>query len=560
MDGHELKIMMNPMLVNSIENRSCDVLVIGAGGAGLRSAIAARTGNADVLLASKTKIGPNSNTYISKAVIAASGWGTPDDNAHAHLEDTVAGGRFLNDQSMVAKVAERAHSEIDFLKACGAQFHMHGGRHHVIKIPGHRYARHVYGSNWSGRDLIVPLKNQAEQAGVRFVEHLFITRLMAAGRRICGAAGITADGRFYAIRAKAVILATGGYAQIYLNTNNVPGITGDGQALAYGLGIALKDMEFVQFYPTAAGKHGSRLILYEKMLAQPGVVLRNRKGEDILKRHGIEDPTTITRDRLARLLTDEINTAGTPDQKIVMDMEALAEKRARSLTAILPSRWWKGQKVFKVAPTTHFCMGGIVTDQCGETTVKGLFATGEAAAGVHGANRLGGNALAEIFTMGSWVGESAAERIKAIGAAPTSKNAYEDERCRLDGAFSRKGASVKPLIQELKQLMWTHAGVIRHESELKQALAQLQKELPDVAVTSPADLIRLLEFKNMRCVAQMVCRAALERTESRGSHYRSDYPAEDNRRWLANIVLRKSQSGVHIETTPVNMESVKMDL
>lgn len=547
------------MLVKSKETLSCDVLVIGAGGAGLRSAIAAKSGEADVLLASKTKIGPGSNTYISKAVIASSGWGTPDDNAKAHLEDTVAGGRFLNDLSMAAKVAERAHSEIDFLKACGAHFHMDDGKHRVIKIPGHRYARHVYGSNWSGRDLVVPLKDQANQVGVRFAEHLFITRLMAAGHRICGATGITTDGRFYAINAKVVILATGGYAQIYLNTNNVPGITGDGQALAFGLGIPLKDMEFVQFYPTAAGKYGSRLILYEKMLDQPGVVLRNGQGENILERHGIEDPTKLTRDRLAQLLTDEIKMAGTPDHKIFMDMEALSEETARQVKSILPSRWWKGQKVFKVAPTTHFCMGGIVTDQFGETTVKGLFAVGEATAGVHGANRLGGNALAEIFTMGSWVGERVAERINTIGAASAPENVFEEERCRLEGAFSHKGVSVKRLKEELKQLMWTHAGVIRHESGLKKALAHLRKDLPEVAVTSPADLIRLLEFQNMRCVAKMVCRAALERTESRGSHYRSDFPAEDNRRWLKNIVLRKGDAGVHIETTPANLELVKKD-
>jgi succinate dehydrogenase/fumarate reductase flavoprotein subunit len=547
------------MLVKSKETLSCDVLVIGAGGAGLRSAIAAKLSNADVLLASKTKIGPGSNTYISKAVIAASGWGTPDDNAKAHLEDTIAGGRFLNDQSMVAKVAERAHSEIDFLKACGAHFHMYDEKHRIIKIPGHRYARHVYGSNWNGRDLVVPLKNQARKRGVRLAEHVFITRLMAADHRICGAAGITADGRFYAINAKAVILATGGYAQIYLNTNNVPGITGDGQALAFGLGIPLKDMEFVQFYPTAAGKCGSRLILYEKMLDQPGVVLRNGQGENILERHGIEDPTKLTRDRLAQLLTDEIEMAGTPDHKIFMDMEALSEKTARQVKFILPSRWWKGQKVFKVTPTAHFCMGGIVTDQFGETTLKGLFAVGEATAGVHGANRLGGNALAEIFTMGSWVGERAARRANEIGPAAVPDDAFEEEQCRLAGAFSTKGMSVKHLIEELKQLMWTHAGVVRHASGLKEAFAHLGKDLPEVGVTRPADLIRLLEFQNMRCVAKMVCRAALERTESRGSHYRSDFPAEDNRRWLKNIVLRKSDAGVHIETTPVSLELVKMD-
>ena len=138
---------------------------------------------------------------------------------------------------MVAKVAERAHSEITFLKECGVSFDNHEGTLRVIKIPGHRYSRHVYGTNWSGRDLVLPLKRRAMQVGVRFAEQVFVTRLIATEDRICGAAGITADGRFFTIHAKVVVLATGGYAQIYLNTNNVPGITGDGQALAYDLGI-----------------------------------------------------------------------------------------------------------------------------------------------------------------------------------------------------------------------------------------------------------------------------------------------------------------------------------
>jgi succinate dehydrogenase/fumarate reductase flavoprotein subunit len=538
---------------------SCDVLVIGGGGAGLRSAIAAKLRNADVLLTSKTKIGPGSNTYISKAIISATGWGTPEDDESVHIADTVTGGRFLNDQSMVAKVAERSHSEITFLKDCGVHFDMHAGTPRVIKIGGHRYSRHVYGTNWSGRDLVIPLKRRAKQVGVRFAEQIFVTRLMTAEDRICGATGITADGRFIVIHASVVVLATGGYAQIYLNTNNVPGITGDGQALAYDLGIPLKDMEFVQFYPTATGKRGSRLILYEKMLAQPGVVLCNRQGENIIKRHGIADPTKVTRDRLAQIITKEIRPGASPDQGVFMDLEALSEETARQLSPILPSRWWKGQKVFKVTPTAHFCMGGIVTDQCGETPIKGLFAAGEATAGVHGANRLGGNALAEIFTMGSWVGELAAERTRSIGTPIVPKNAFEKERSRLEGAFSSQGLSAKQLINELKQLMWDKAGVIRQERGLKEALKRLREPWPRVAVSSPTDLIRLLEFQNMRCVAKMVCRAALERTESRGSHFRTDYPEEDNRIWLKNIVLRKSNTGINVKAKPVRLDLVEAD-
>jgi len=535
------------MLVRKQEELSCDVLVIGGGGAGLRAAIAAKLHSVDVLLVSKNKIGLNSNTYISKAVIAATGWGTPDDDESVHIVDTVTGGRFINDQSMVAKVAQRIHSEIIFLKECGVQFDTQAGKPRVIKTPGHRHSRHVYGENWSGSDLVIPLKRRALQVGVRFAEHLFVTRLIADENRIGGATGITSDGRFYAIRAKVVVLATGGYAQIYLNTNNVPGITGDGQALAYNLGIPLKDMEFVQFYPTATGKRGNRLILYERLLAQPGVVLRNGNGENILEVHGIADPTKVTRDRLAQLIFKEM----IKEEGVFMDTEDLPEETAGGLSPLLPARWWKGQKLFKVAPTAHFCMGGIVTDQSGETSLKGLFAVGEVTAGVHGANRLGGNALAEIFSMGSWVGEMAVQRTMDIGTAPVSKTAFEEERSRLEGVHSNEGLSSKELICELKQLMWKKVGVIRNKSGLQEALDQLRESYPRVTVSSPRDLIRLLEFQNMRCAAKLVCRAALERTESRGSHFRSDYPEEDNRNWIKNVVLRKTNKGTVLEETPV---------
>ncbi len=548
------------MLVRSQEKLSCDVLVIGGGGAGLRSAIAARLNKADVLLASKTKLGPNSNTYISKAIIASTGWGTTDDDENEHMVDTIKGGCFLNDQSMVAKVAERTHSEITFLRGCGVNFEQQAGKPLVIKIPGHRYPRHVYGANWSGSDLVLPLKRRAKQLGVRIAEQVFVTRLMADEDRICGATGITADGRFYAIQAKAVVLATGGYAQIYLSTNNVPGITGDGQALAYELGVKLKDMEFVQFYPTAAGKRGSRLILYEKMLAQPGVVLRDGQGENILERHGIADPTEVTRDRLAQLVFSEIKQDASSDAGVIMDMTALSEETARQLSPVLPSRWWKGEKTFKVTPTSHFCMGGIVTDQCGETSLKGLFAVGEVTAGVHGANRLGGNALAEIFTMGSWVGEMAAQRTSDMGTALVPKHAFEKERSRLEEAFCDQGSRVKQLINELKQLMWDKVGVIRRESGLGEALERLRQPSPRPVISNPTDLIRLLEFQNMRSVAEMVCRAALERTESRGSHFRTDYPEEDNRKWLKNIVLRKSSTGMNVEANPVRLDLVELEV
>lgn len=546
------------MLIRSHEDLHCDVLVVGGGGAGLRAAIAARSKGVDVLLVSKARVGTNTNTYLSKAVIASTGWGLPADDENAHIFDTVIGGRFLNDQSMVANIAQGIHGEIAFLQDCGVRFETSAGKLRVIKTAGHRYPRHVHGVNWVGSDLVTPLVQCAQQLGVRVVEHVFVTRLLTDANRIVGAAGIDASGRFLAIQAKTVVLATGGYAQIYRNTNNVPGITGDGQALAYHLGVALKDMEFVQFYPTATGKRGSRLILYERILAQPGVRLRNRQGQNILKIHGIADPTAVTRDRLAQVIYQEVSAASLPEGEVILDTQGLPEKNARGLRVLLPARWWTGEKTFKVVPTTHFCMGGVVTDQYGETSLKGLLALGELSAGAHGANRLGGNALAEIFTMGARGGELAARRAMETQSVSVSRTVFETEFRRLENVHSHQGPRVKELAANLKTLMWNKVGVMRHHHDLKQALDQLDENLPRAAVSTPAALIRYLEYENMRCVATMVCRAALERTESRGSHFRSDFPEEDNQKWLKNIVLRKTGSGLSLEKVSATLDRIKM--
>jgi len=538
------------------EMLKCDVLIIGSGGAGLRAAIVARSKNADTLLVSKSKIGHPTNTYMSKAIIAASGWGVPEDNKNVHMVDTIKGGRYLNDQGKVAMLAERAEKEVAFLKECGVNFELHEGKPEVVKIPGHHYARHVHGENWTGSDLINPLRSRADAAGVRFEEHVFVTRLLTSDGKISGATGVTADGNFIIIQAKAVVLATGGYAQIYLNTNNAAGITGDGLALAYDAGVALKDMEFVQYYPTAMGKRGSRLLLYEKMLVQKGVVLKNSNGEDILKKNDA-DPAHITRDQLAQLITKEIKNSPEGKQSIIMDLESLSEETAKELTQLLPSSWWKGEKTYEVVPTTHFCMGGIETDKWGATSITGLFAVGEVTAGAHGANRLAGNALAEVFSMGSLVGEKAADL--AINAGPPFpiKEAADDEIKRLEKEFSAEGESPRQLIQQLKAQMWNKVGISRKKNELEEALEYIQGSWPPTAVENPAELILLLELQNMRIVAEMVCKAALKRTESRGAHFRVDYPDEDNSRWLKNIVFRKGEAGMEVGTMTVCQDLVK---
>ena len=526
----------------------CDVLIIGGGGAGLRAAIAAAYAKADVLMVSKARMGYANNTYLSKGIVAASGWGDPKDGPDVHGEDTRAGGRYLNNPGMVARFAEKIYSETRQLIEWGAEFNAdEKGIPTVMKIPGHTHARHLFGKHWKGSDLILPLRRKAEQMGVRFREHSFVTSLVLSGGRVAGATALSSDNAFLSVEAKTVVLATGGFGQVFLNTNNAPGITGDGQALAYEAGVDLQDMEFVQFYPTALGKRGSRLFLYERILVQEGVCLKNGVGDDILKKNGYQMPNEISRDQLAQVMMKESLEA--PGQPIFMDMEGLPQQTATELAALLPPAYFEGKRVFPVVPTTHFCMGGVVVDKACETSCPGLFAAGEVCAGAHGANRLGGNALAEVIAMGSLAGEAAAQKAKAIDPIDPIDQAggfsrlVQEEKNRLEHLFSDQGRPPTDQIRVLKEIMWENAGILRDRQSLEKALALLEKQEGKTSrINTPGDLIRFLEFRSMRLMGEMICRSALKRTESRGSHFRNDFPRENDQDWLKNIRVGKKGS------------------
>ena len=533
------------MKFSEIIRISCDVLIIGGGGAGLRAAIEARESGADVLLVSKAKVGYANNTYIAKAIIAVSGWGDQRDGGKAHLEDTVKGGRFLNDPELVSAMVEAAKTEISFLEKCGVAFAKKEGRFQIEQIAGHRFPRQIHGQHRTGSDLILPLKQYAEKIGVRFVDRVFITRLFSSGNRVAAASGVSHDGRFLVFTAGSVILTTGGFGQVYLHTNNAAGITGDGQALALHLGLPLKDMEFVQFYPTAAGRLGTRLILSEVLVMAEGAILRNRAGEDIVVKHGLNDPMRLTRDKLAQAIMRELLAGRGVEGGIIMDLSPIAEERLAPLATLLPSAWHPDQKTLVVAPTTHFCMGGIVIDKNAETPLAGLFAAGETTAGVHGANRLGGNALCEVFTFGRIAGQKAAVRAKEMGPVNVPGEMIDHEKVRLESHFGGSGVDPKVLCRSLKQAMWSKAGILRDPDGLGEALEKIShigSEAAEASIGKMSDLIRCLELENMLLLSEVVCRAALLRTESRGSHYRTDFPEEDNDRWLRNIVVKKEET------------------
>jgi len=536
---------------------TCDILIIGGGGAALRAAIEADEMGAKVAVVSKSRIGYGNNTIISYGVFAATGWGDQKDVHQVHVEDTIKGGRWLNDQALVSLAVKESTSQVDFLEKCGVQFNKKEGQLTLHHTPGHTNPRHISTIQRGGRGLILPLKEYAEKTGIKLYDQIFITRLFTADNRILGATGFSNDGKFMAFFAKTVILATGGYAHVYQKTNNAVGITGDGHVLARDLGVSLKDMEFVQFYPTSLGKTGGRMVLYEAVVANLGAKIKNSGGENVLEKYGMTERIQMTRDRVTRAVMQEIIAGRDIDGGMVLDLSPVDP--ISRLKPLLPESWTEDQTELIVAPTTHFCMGGILVDKNLETSVSGLFGAGEICAGVHGANRLGGNALTEVFALGGVAGRNAVSSSKKVELRPIEADALNKEKKRLTSLFQEGSLSLKSVRDSLRETMWFKGGIVRHGEELSQALREIKKlknDCPKITVRTLEDLVGALELANLLELSHIICRSALMRTESRGAHFRRDFPAEDNQQWLKNIIVRSNGEDNGLEAVSLPMESV----
>jgi succinate dehydrogenase/fumarate reductase flavoprotein subunit len=544
-------------LAKNSQRFSCDVLVIGGGGAGLRSAIEARENGARVIVVSKAKVGYGNNTIMSKAILTSPGWGDSGDNPEVYLRDTVIGGRYINDQKLVSVMAGEAGRQPSVLEKYGASFSKTDDKFDLLAIPGHTYPRDLQGKNHIGKDYMMPLITHAKKVGVDFVDRVFITKLIAENNRIAAVTGISEKGNFVTFMVKCVILATGGYSQIYYNSSNTPGINGDGLTLAYELGVPLKDMEFVQYYPSASGKRGNNLVLYEGFLFK-GAVLKNSDNENILTKHGLTDPKTITRDLLAQTIFKEIRDGFAKEHGLLMDLNGVSDELLTKLKPMLP-KGASEKKECIVSPTTHHTMGGIMIDSTTGTILPGLFAVGEVCGGMHGANRLAGNALAEIFAMGGIAGSNAAIKVNKSDRCNEPEDQIENERVRLESLFSQDGKDSLSLIKSLKRMMWQKAGIVRNPDDLEKALVQIEDFRAgsrNCRIETSKDLMHNLGLQNMLLLSEMVCKAALLRTESRGAHCRPDYPQEDNANWLRNIIIRKENDEMMIEMQPVQMDYV----
>jgi succinate dehydrogenase / fumarate reductase flavoprotein subunit len=572
---------------------SYDVLVIGAGGAGLRAAIEASNQGAKVGVICKSLLG-KAHTVMAEGGMAAAMANVDDrDNWRVHFADTMRGGQYLNNWRMAEHHAKEAPERVKEMEAWGALFdRTKDGRILQRNFGGHRYPRLAHVGDRTGLELIRTLQDHSIHLGMEVhMEHTVVDLLMDSGR-VAGVFAYDRElGRFKVVKAKAVILATGGIGRSFRITSNSWECTGDGHALAYRCGAILKDMEFVQFHPTGMIWPPSVAgILVTEGVRGEGGILKNSEGrrfmfDDVpeLYRHQTADnpeegwryvrgqkearrpPELLTRDHVARCIVKQIKSGkGSPHGGVYLDIAWIKEKIPHAEEHIkrkLPSMYHQFKQLadiditrepMEVGPTTHYMMGGVRVDADSQmSNVPGLFAAGECAAGLHGANRLGGNSLSDLLVFGKRAGEYAAAFAKkcSLGAVNTDDlGSVEKWALR---PFENKGPENPYAVQHaLQEVMQNLVGIVRQESEMLQALDRIQElkaESERASVVGNREYNggwhTALDLHNLLTVSEMVTRAALERKESRGAHFRDDFPAKNEDSGKYNIVARKGSDG-----------------
>ena len=570
-----------------------DVLVIGAGGAGLRAAAETAAAGVKVAVISKSLLG-KAHTVMAEGGIAAALANVDErDNWRVHFADTMRGGQYLNNWRMAELHAKEAPACVRELEAWGAVFdRTSDGRILQRNFGGHRYPRLAHVGDRTGLEMIRTLQDHDIHLGMDvFMEYTIVT-LLKDGDRIAGAFGYDRErGRFHLFRAKAVVLATGGIGRAYKITSNSWEYTGDGHALAYHAGASLMDMEFVQFHPTGMIWPPSvRGILVTEGVRGEGGVLRNREGrrfmfEDIPAayvnqtadneeegwRYTQDDknarrpPELLTRDHVARCIRREVKEGrGSAHGGVFLDIAWIKERISNAPEHIkrkLPSMYHQfkqladidiTQEQMEVGPTTHYMMGGVRVDPDSQMSdVPGLFAAGECGAGLHGANRLGGNSLSDLLVFGKRAGEYAARYAKENALAPVHPQDVEFAAKRALLPFERNSSDGPYVVQHaLQEMMQDLVGIVRQEKEMLQALdriEELKAHAEHVGVSGNREYNpgwhTALDLENLLTVSEMVTLAALERKESRGAHFRDDYPAKDDKFGSLNIVIRKGSGG-----------------
>jgi fumarate reductase (CoM/CoB) subunit A len=505
----------------------CHVLVIGSGGAGVRATIEASQYGKTVLI-SKTIVGKGGCTTMAEggynAVLR------DDDSCGIHFEDTLKGGAFLNDPELVNILVKEAPLRMGDLIKWGAVFDF-TDEDEVAQRPfgGQRFPRTCYAGDRTGHEMMTTLVERLDSSNVTMFQEFTVIDLLKNGDVVIGALALDEKGGLMVIKADSTILATGGGTKVYdISTNSSSG-TGDGFAIGYRAGAELIDMEMIQFHPTGAVfPYDARGRLVTEAVRGEGGLLINTSGERFMKKYDPERMELSTRDVVSRAIATEIqNGRGTKNGGVYLDVTHLPREQIETRLPVMLEQFLKfgidiRNQPMEVAPTAHHIMGGLrITTEC-QTTISGLFACGEVAGGVHGANRLGGNALADTQVFGKRAGEFAGktgERMKKVNEIQIKQ--IQD----LIDSFHNGSETPARIRTELQKTMWQGAGIFRNEKDLNKTL-EIVHELSNVRLKakSPRNIAECFIVRNMCLTASLICRSALIRTESRGAHVRVDMP------------------------------------
>jgi succinate dehydrogenase / fumarate reductase flavoprotein subunit len=572
-----------------IERHSYDVIVIGAGGAGLRAAVEASARGARTALVCKSLLGKAHTVMAEGGIAAALGNVYPEDNWEVHFRDTMRGGKMLNNWRMAQLHAQEAPERVLELERWGALFdRTNDGRILQRDFGGHRYARLAHVGDRTGLEMIRTLQQHAVHKGIDVFMECTISRLLKDGDRISGAVGYWREsGKLILFESKAVVLATGGVGKAFKITSNSWEYTGDGHSLAYWAGADLIDMEFVQFHPTGMVWPPSvRGILVTEGVRGDGGTLKNSEGERFMfryipeffraetadteaeadrwyddKKNNRRTPDLLPRDEVARAINSEVKAGrGSPHGGVFLD---IASRRSPEyIKRRLPSMYHQFKQLadvditktpMEVGPTMHYIMGGIRVDaDTAASTVPGLFAAGECAGGMHGANRLGGNSLSDLLVFGRRAGAGAADYVQALSSAPkVDESQLEEVAQAMLAPFERDDAENPYSIQkDLQETMHTLVGIIRTQDELQEA----QKRVEEYRVRAARAGVGgnrqynpgwhlAMDLASLLTVSEAIAKAADFRKESRGGHTRDDYPQTLPDWGKVNVVIRQGKDG-----------------
>jgi succinate dehydrogenase / fumarate reductase flavoprotein subunit len=552
------------------ETHDHDVLIIGAGGAGLSAALGALAQGARVGVVCKSLLGKAHTVMAEGGIAAAMANVDHADNWRVHFRDTMRGSKMLSNWRMAQIHAQEAPERVRELEQWGALFdRTQNGQILQRAFGGHTFRRLCHVGDRTGLEMLRTLQDRGVQLGIDVYMESTITRLLKDGDHVVGAFGYWREqGRFVVFRARSIVMATGGIGKAWKITSNSWEYTGDGMALAYDAGAELMDMEFVQFHPTGmVWPPGVQGILVTEAVRGEGGVLRNKLGERFMEKYDPKKMELSTRDVVARAIYTEVREGrGTEHGGAFLD---ISQKPADYVKKKLPSMYHQFKELadvditqgpMEVGPTCHYMMGGIRVDaETAKSSVPGLFAAGEAAAGLHGANRLGGNSLSDLLVFGRRAGLAAAEHAKTVQDRPLDFRQIEQAAREMLVPFERTaGESPYAIHRDLQETMQNLVGIFRNKEDLIRALDELEK-LKERAGRASVEGSRLFnpgwhlaqDLKAMLTVSEAVTRSALARQESRGAHSRIDYAGLDATWGTKNNIVVRDGSTMTLRQSPV---------